>query len=622
MPVSGIRRKKLHRVFFLLLFAIIFFSAGEGEQSRELAFLQKAKSSTVFLLVRLAGTTYTPQGTGILISADGKILTTAHLVSGEVISSEGITYLPVESVTAYFSSGTNKLFARQAKIVNRRLDPNVDTALLQVEGEYTEFLSLPPTLNLKENEEVWALGYPMGVELSEGKQGPEIRIFHGNIVNLRVNPRGEVVQIEHNAPLFPGASGGPLLNSRGELIGMNAWATAQDTRIAFSSSFLYSLLTSAAQVEATRVRSTPFTDSGISPQEIPGLQWYLPVDDWKFTALDGDGTLFVVYQKALHRIQIDGKPLWTVPLNGTPCCPPALSSHWIALFAPPFLSIFDKDTGQLLSQFSPENHLVQYLSFTPDSLLLLFGFHSGAYVYDLQGKLKWFIRSPPLQGPPLALPNEQYLLILRGDAKIQRYQKTKKLGDIAFPTYLGDMPVDSGEGWFVVKGYPGPVYAFTLDGKILWKSKEKTYAKTRISVYPDERVLFVDSSGRNLIRIHKGEEQWRFRLPSPPMHWGNPAVGKEGHIAIVSHPPLGLTRFTQQLWILDDQGTPLWKLDTPEVNQPCLSDPLFFPDGSLLIPFRTNTVLPDGRVITLAVGKVEWKTEKEELPSPARGSPS
>ncbi|MFN4181837.1 MAG: hypothetical protein ACK4G3_01310, partial [bacterium] len=58
-------------------------------------------------------------------------------------------------------------------------------------------------------------------------------------------------------------------------------------------------------------------------------------------------------------------------------------------------------------------------------------------------------------------------------------------------------------------------------------------------------------------------------------------------------------------------GAPVWELDTPLVNQPCLSDPLFFPDESLLIPFRTNTVLPDGRVITLAVGKVEWKTSKE-----------
>ncbi|MFN4182427.1 MAG: trypsin-like peptidase domain-containing protein, partial [bacterium] len=584
--------KKAKKPVFLLLFALIFFAEVEGEQVRELAFLDKAKNATVFLQVRLAGTNYTPQGTGILISADGKILTTAHLVSGEVINPEGIFYLPVESVTAYFHSGTPKLFARPVKIVNRRLDPHVDAALLQVEGHYTEFLPLPPTLSLAEKEEVWALGFPMGVELSEGKQGPEVKIFHGNIVNIRVNPRGEPVQIEHNAPLFPGASGGPLLNSRGELIGMNAWATAQDTRIAFSASFLYSLLTSTAQIEATRIQSTPFTDSGISPQEIPGLQWYLPVDDWKLIALDGDGTLFVVYQKALHRIQKDGKPLWTVPLNGTPCCPPALSTQWVALFAPPLVSILDKETGQLLSQFSPENHLVQYLFFTPDSLLLLFGPHSGAYVYDLQGKLKWYIRSPPLQGPPLALPNEQYLFILRGDAKIQRYHNTKKIGDIAFPTYLGDMPVDSGKGWFAVKGYPGPVYAFTLDGNILWKSREKTYAKARISVYPDERILFVDSTGRNLIRIHKGEEQWRFSLPNTAMHWGNPAVGNGGHIAIVSHPPLGLTRFTQQLWVLDDSGAPVWELDTPLVNQPCLSDPLFFPDESLLIPFRTNTVLP------------------------------
>ncbi len=578
-----------------------------SEEQKGEKFFERARNATVFIVVRLMGTSYTPQGTGFLIDSSGKILTVAHLVSGQMVGEQGLYYAPVQTISVYFNSGTKRVVVKPARILNPRLDPNVDVALLQVEGNFQDYLPLPVSENLSKAEEVWALGYPMGLELEESSLGPEIRIFHGNTTSLRTNPRGELVQIEHDAALFPGASGGPLLNSTGELLGINAWATAEDRRLAFSASFIRSLMTGSSPADITSVQSTPSTEQGIPVMEIPGLQWYLPVDRWEWVAMDVDGTLFVIYQNSLHRINADGLPVWSIAIEGTPCCPPAISSRQIAVFASPLVQIFDKETGIRQKSFSTEKHLFQRISFTPDSFLLLYGPYSGAYVYDLNGTLKWYIQNPSLAGPPLALGGENYLVIPRGGGKIYKFRQTEKLGEITFPTHLGGMPVDSGEGWYLVRGYPGPVYGFTLEGRILWSTEAKAYAGVEAIALSGERMLFVDSSGKNLILAQQGKEVWKFRLVSQGLHWGKPAVGKGGNIVVSSQPPLGWHRFYQQVWVLDENGTVLWQMDTPEVHQSCLGDLQFFPDGSILLPFRTRTVLPDGKTITLAVGKVNWK---------------
>lgn len=151
-------------------------------------------------------------GSGFFVTSDGYLLTNKH-----VVSKDDVKYT--------VNTGEEELDAR---IVYR--DPDNDIAILKVEG------SNFPTLTLKEGnkvgigEDVIAIGNIFGRYIDSVSTGAIMSLDEDIVVTEKVRTRNGRVTlqsedlnglIEVSAKLYPGDSGGPLLNKNGEVIGVN-----------------------------------------------------------------------------------------------------------------------------------------------------------------------------------------------------------------------------------------------------------------------------------------------------------------------------------------------------------------------------------------------------------------
>ena len=147
-------------------------------------------------------------GSGFVLDADGFIATNTHVVTN------GPRLARAREVFVDFADG-NRVPAR---IVGT--DPNADVALLKVEprGLSLTPLSLGHVEELRVGEPVAAIGSPFGEEqsLSVGV----ISALDRNIESLTDFGIGDAIQTD--AAINRGNSGGPLLNARGRVIGINA----------------------------------------------------------------------------------------------------------------------------------------------------------------------------------------------------------------------------------------------------------------------------------------------------------------------------------------------------------------------------------------------------------------
>jgi hypothetical protein len=102
-----------------------------------------------------------------------------------------------------------------------RQDRAADLALLKVECR-NPLTALPfgDSSSLVETTEVAAFGYPFGKDLALGKeQYPSITVSLGHVTALR-KENGALKQVQLDASLNPGNSGGPAVNAKGEVIGV------------------------------------------------------------------------------------------------------------------------------------------------------------------------------------------------------------------------------------------------------------------------------------------------------------------------------------------------------------------------------------------------------------------
>ncbi len=154
---------------------------------------------------------YISAGSGVVIDENGYVLTNNHVVDG------------ADQIAVRFATGTNDY---QATIVAS--DAKTDVALLKVKaspGEKFHAIKLAREDDLLLGETVIALGNPLGLggSVTRGILSSKSRMAlqEGQEANLRN-------LIQTDAPINPGNSGGPLVNLRGELIGINARVINQD----------------------------------------------------------------------------------------------------------------------------------------------------------------------------------------------------------------------------------------------------------------------------------------------------------------------------------------------------------------------------------------------------------
>ncbi|MEY4384002.1 MAG: Peptidase Do [Bacteroidota bacterium] len=143
-------------------------------------------------------------GSGVIISADGYIVTNNHVVEG------------ADEITVVL----NDKREFKGKIVST--DPSSDLAVVQIKGENLPFLTFGDSDNLRVGEWVLAVGNPFNLE-STVTAGIVSAKGRQNIIDrdpeAKVNPLESFIQTD--AAVNPGNSGGALVNLKGELVGIN-----------------------------------------------------------------------------------------------------------------------------------------------------------------------------------------------------------------------------------------------------------------------------------------------------------------------------------------------------------------------------------------------------------------
>ena len=155
-------------------------------------------------------------GSGFVIDPEGYIMTNAHVVSG---AQRVQIVLPPESADGTLAtalSGKTQLIP--ARIVG--ITTELDLALLKVEGIKLPALPLASYSQVRQGETVFAFGSPIGLRNT---------ITHGLVsaVARQVDPDSPLIYVQTDAPINPGNSGGPLVNIRGEVVGVNTFIVSQ-----------------------------------------------------------------------------------------------------------------------------------------------------------------------------------------------------------------------------------------------------------------------------------------------------------------------------------------------------------------------------------------------------------
>ncbi len=134
-------------------------------------------------------------GSGFIVSGDGFIMTNAHVIDG--------------ADDVYVTLNDKREF--KAKVIGA--DKRTDVAVVKIEGTNLPRLPIGDSSKLRAGEWVVAIGSPFGLD----------NTVTAGIVSTRARDTGDYLQlIQTDVAVNPGNSGGPLINMRGEVVGINS----------------------------------------------------------------------------------------------------------------------------------------------------------------------------------------------------------------------------------------------------------------------------------------------------------------------------------------------------------------------------------------------------------------
>lgn len=134
-------------------------------------------------------------GSGFILSADGYVMTNAHVVDG--------------ADDVYVKLTDEREF--KAKIIGS--DKRTDVALLKIEGSNLPRLTIGDSDKIRVGEWVIAIGSPFDLD----------NTVTAGIISAKARDTGDYLPlIQTDVAVNPGNSGGPLINMRGEVIGINS----------------------------------------------------------------------------------------------------------------------------------------------------------------------------------------------------------------------------------------------------------------------------------------------------------------------------------------------------------------------------------------------------------------
>jgi serine protease Do len=164
------------------------------------------------LLTKQRGT-----GSGVILDADGYIVTNFHVVAGARRVQVSIP-VPDESL-----KGRTSILRHSVRLVGGQvvgMDRETDIAVIKVQAKGLPALRLGDSDAVDQGQLVFAFGSPLGLENT-------VTMGVVSSVARQLEAESPVVYIQTDAPINPGNSGGPLIDSDGNVIGINTMIFSQ-----------------------------------------------------------------------------------------------------------------------------------------------------------------------------------------------------------------------------------------------------------------------------------------------------------------------------------------------------------------------------------------------------------
>ena len=239
---------------FLWAFLIVILGTNtiQAQTAQEIA--KKAFEATVLLVMEDTNGQPLSLGSGFFVR-DGEIASNLHVVEGAArgyakLVGQKMKY-DIEGITA--------------------IDPIRDLVILKISDVPAKAVSLGNSESVQVGETVYAVGNPQGLEGT---------FSQGIISSIRNVGNDKLLQI--TAPISPGSSGGPVLNDKGEVIGVSVatFRGGQNLNFAIPSNYLKTLLKKAgdprplAQTRPTKTQRSILADlGGRSSEGVIGTQF-------------------------------------------------------------------------------------------------------------------------------------------------------------------------------------------------------------------------------------------------------------------------------------------------------------------------------------------------------------
>lgn len=152
-------------------------------------------------------------GAGVILSADGYIVTNAHVVQGARkirVRLPGLEALGGDESTPHGPVN--------AKVVG--IDRQSDIAVLRIDGKNLPALELANSDELKQGQVVFAFGSPQGLENS-------VTMGVVSATARQVSEDNPTTYVQTDAPINPGNSGGPLVDVDGRVVGIDTFILSE-----------------------------------------------------------------------------------------------------------------------------------------------------------------------------------------------------------------------------------------------------------------------------------------------------------------------------------------------------------------------------------------------------------
>ncbi len=155
-------------------------------------------------------------GSGIIMSADGYILTNAHVVKN---AHSVKVQMNVRAEVEAREQG-DRSYNRPISGTLVGVDRDTDLAVVKIDKTNLPYLVFGNSDELKQGQIVLALGNPLGLDNS-------VSLGVVSAVARQIKPDDPMVYVQTDAPINPGNSGGPLVDAEGRVMGINTFILTQ-----------------------------------------------------------------------------------------------------------------------------------------------------------------------------------------------------------------------------------------------------------------------------------------------------------------------------------------------------------------------------------------------------------